>query len=90
MTREEMLKAGTTASELRSKVRYPDKYGGGYMVTLEVAHQLHCLVSYTTPTICSFLTHTSAELASPSHLVRLLRVRKSFVSFCRNSPSASW
>lgn len=43
MTREEMLKAGTTVSELRSKVRYPDKYGGGYMATLEAAHQLHCL-----------------------------------------------
>jgi hypothetical protein len=41
MTREEMLKAGTT--DLRSKVRYPDKIGGGYMASLESAHQLHCV-----------------------------------------------
>ncbi|KAG1728438.1 hypothetical protein EDB19DRAFT_1746780 [Suillus lakei] len=41
MTHEEMLKAGVT--DFRSKVRYPDKIGGGYMVSLEVGHQLHCL-----------------------------------------------
>ncbi|KAG2127970.1 hypothetical protein DEU56DRAFT_819681 [Suillus clintonianus] len=41
MTREEMLKAGET--DLRSKVRYPDSIGGGYMVSLEVGHQLHCV-----------------------------------------------
>lgn len=76
MTREEMLKAGTTVTELRSKVRYPDKIGGGYMATLEVAHQLHCLVSYTIPTIRSFLAHTCVEHASQSLLVRLLRVHK--------------
>ncbi|KAG2148192.1 uncharacterized protein EDB93DRAFT_1145053 [Suillus bovinus] len=43
MTREEMLKAGTTETELRSKVRYPDKIGGGYMASMEAAHQLHCV-----------------------------------------------
>ncbi|KAG2126596.1 hypothetical protein DEU56DRAFT_915983 [Suillus clintonianus] len=40
MTREEMLKAGET--DLRSKVRFPDKIGGGYMASMEYSHQLHC------------------------------------------------
>jgi hypothetical protein len=26
-------------------VKYPDGYGGGYMATLEVTHQLQCIVS---------------------------------------------
>ncbi|KAG1740969.1 hypothetical protein EDB19DRAFT_1707111, partial [Suillus lakei] len=30
-------------TDFRSKVRYPDKVGGGYMVSVEVGHQLHCL-----------------------------------------------
>ncbi|KAG1804294.1 hypothetical protein EV424DRAFT_1330740, partial [Suillus variegatus] len=43
MTREEMLKAGTTLTELRSKVRYPDEVGGGYMASMEAVHQMHCV-----------------------------------------------
>ncbi|KAG1787747.1 uncharacterized protein HD556DRAFT_936759 [Suillus plorans] len=43
MTREEMLKAGTTSTELRSKVRYPEEVGGGYMTSIEAVHQLHCV-----------------------------------------------
>lgn len=43
MTREEMLKAGTNLTELRSKVRYPDEVGGGYMASMEAVHQLHCV-----------------------------------------------
>jgi hypothetical protein len=27
-----------------SLVRFPDEYGGGFMVNVEVFHQLHCLV----------------------------------------------
>ncbi|KAJ8586434.1 hypothetical protein M405DRAFT_795536 [Rhizopogon salebrosus TDB-379] len=41
MTLEDMQKAGEPASP--SKVRYPDKVGGGFMVSLESAHVLHCL-----------------------------------------------
>ncbi|KAG2063187.1 hypothetical protein BDR04DRAFT_1111767 [Suillus decipiens] len=41
MSREEMLKAGTT--DLRSKVRYLDKVGGGYMVYTGTSHQMHCV-----------------------------------------------
>ncbi|KAG2148196.1 uncharacterized protein EDB93DRAFT_1226238 [Suillus bovinus] len=43
MTREEMLKAGTTETELRSKVRYPDEIGGGYMTSIDGLHQAHCV-----------------------------------------------
>jgi hypothetical protein len=64
MTREEMLKAGTTVTELRSKVRYMDKIGGGFVVSLESAHQMHCLAGHTTPTVRSFLAHTWVELTS--------------------------
>ena len=28
-----------------SAVKYPDSMGGGYMGSLEVFHQLHCIVS---------------------------------------------
>ena len=28
-----------------SAVRYPEEMGGGYMGSLEVFHQLHCVVS---------------------------------------------
>lgn len=89
MTREEMLKAGTT--DLRSKVRYPDKIGGDFMVSLESAHQMHCVVSYTTPTIRSFLAHTCVELASQSLLVGVLQFHRSFVpNHPKNTASASW
>lgn len=61
MTLEDMQKAGEPASP--SKVRYPDKVGGGFMVSLESAHVLHCLVSYTTPTrVWSLLSHTCQNL----------------------------
>ncbi|KAG2038071.1 hypothetical protein BDR03DRAFT_955683 [Suillus americanus] len=54
MTREEMLKAGTT--DLRSQVRYPDKISGGFAVSLETAHRMHCLASRTTFTVRSWFT----------------------------------
>ena len=31
-----------------SAVKYPDIMGGGYMGSLEVFHQLHCIVSHST------------------------------------------
>ncbi|KAG2068293.1 hypothetical protein BDR04DRAFT_1232907 [Suillus decipiens] len=43
MTREEMLKAGTTESDLRSKAGYPERIGGGYMATLASTHLVHCV-----------------------------------------------
>ncbi|KAG2128640.1 uncharacterized protein EDB93DRAFT_1267429 [Suillus bovinus] len=41
MTREQLLRTGEKPSP--AMVRYPEEYGGGYMATVEVIHQLHCL-----------------------------------------------
>ncbi|KAG0697867.1 hypothetical protein DFH29DRAFT_129551 [Suillus ampliporus] len=41
MTLEEILKAGEVDSP--SKVKYPENDGGGFMVSLEATHQMHCL-----------------------------------------------
>ncbi|KAG1883787.1 hypothetical protein F4604DRAFT_1920293 [Suillus subluteus] len=41
MTLEQLLRTGEQPSP--SMARYSDEYGGGYMATVEVIHQLHCL-----------------------------------------------
>ncbi|KAG2148153.1 uncharacterized protein EDB93DRAFT_1250211 [Suillus bovinus] len=41
MSLEEILKAGEVDSP--SKVKYPEEFGGGFMVSMEAPHQLHCL-----------------------------------------------
>ncbi|KAG2129547.1 uncharacterized protein EDB93DRAFT_1332252 [Suillus bovinus] len=41
MSLEEILKAGEIDSP--SKVKYPAEFGGGFMVSMEAPHQLHCL-----------------------------------------------
>ncbi|KAG2365816.1 hypothetical protein BDR07DRAFT_1607227 [Suillus spraguei] len=41
MTLEQLLRTGEKPSP--AMARYPDEYGGGYIATLEVFHQLHCL-----------------------------------------------
>ncbi|KAG2127969.1 hypothetical protein DEU56DRAFT_742179, partial [Suillus clintonianus] len=41
MTLEQLLRTGEKPSP--SMVRYPDEYGGGYMASVEVIHQLHCV-----------------------------------------------
>jgi hypothetical protein len=46
MTLEQLLRTGEKPSP--AMARYPDEYGGGYMATVEVIHQLHCLVSCKT------------------------------------------
>jgi hypothetical protein len=43
MTLEQLLRTGEKPSPVMT--RYPDEYGGGYMATVEVIHQLHCIVS---------------------------------------------
>ena len=43
LTQEELLKAGK--QDTSSKVKFSEADGGGYMAFLEVAHELHCLVS---------------------------------------------
>lgn len=40
----------------QKSTRLPEEYGGGYLVTIEVNHQLHCLVStYTRGKLNRFL-----------------------------------
>ncbi|KAG2063638.1 hypothetical protein BDR04DRAFT_1111304, partial [Suillus decipiens] len=41
MSLEEIIKAGEVDSP--SKVKFPAKFGGGFMVAMEAPHQLHCL-----------------------------------------------
>ncbi|KAG1842863.1 hypothetical protein DFJ58DRAFT_805453 [Suillus subalutaceus] len=41
MTLEQLLRTGEKPSP--AMTRYPDEYGGGYMSTVEVIHQLHCI-----------------------------------------------
>lgn len=41
MSLEEILKAGEV--DTPSKVKYPPEFGGGFMVSMEAPHQLHCL-----------------------------------------------
>ncbi|KAG1741002.1 hypothetical protein EDB19DRAFT_1707297 [Suillus lakei] len=41
MTLEQLLRTGEKPSP--SMVRYPDEHGGGYMATIEIIHQLHCV-----------------------------------------------
>ncbi|KAG1733892.1 uncharacterized protein EDB91DRAFT_1147818 [Suillus paluster] len=41
MTLEQLLRTGEKPSP--SMARYPDEFGGGYMATVEVIHQLHCV-----------------------------------------------
>ncbi|KAJ3509500.1 hypothetical protein NLJ89_g5194 [Agrocybe chaxingu] len=41
LTKEQLVKMGVKITP--SKVRFPDEDGGGYMATIEITHQLHCL-----------------------------------------------
>ncbi|KAH7919152.1 hypothetical protein BV22DRAFT_1041177 [Leucogyrophana mollusca] len=41
MTLEQLLRTGEEPLPFMAK--YPDEYGGGYIATVEVIHQLHCL-----------------------------------------------
>ena len=51
ISEEDLLKSGSSTDA----VRIPDDYGGGFMVSVEVHHQLHCLVSYFDWHFCTFL-----------------------------------
>ncbi|KAG1768891.1 hypothetical protein EV702DRAFT_979147, partial [Suillus placidus] len=79
MSLEEMLKAGTT--DLRSKVRYPDKIGGDYMVFLESAHQMHCVnllrkatwLEYYKPMDISFQATPEIVRQHLDHCIEMIR-----------------
>ncbi|KAG2757657.1 hypothetical protein P692DRAFT_20824490 [Suillus brevipes Sb2] len=64
MTLEQLLRTGEKPSP--ALVRYPDEYGGGYMATIEVIHQLHCLdmlrkASHGDKYYNDWITHDSPE-----------------------------
>lgn len=40
---EELIKSGSDTDS----VRVPEMLGGGYMASLEITHQLHCLVCFS-------------------------------------------
>ena len=42
ISEEDLLKAGKTTDAIRP----PDKWGGGYMASLEFTHQIHCVVCF--------------------------------------------
>ncbi|KAG1728437.1 hypothetical protein EDB19DRAFT_1913783 [Suillus lakei] len=69
MTLEQLLRTGEKPSP--AMVRYPDEYGGGYMATVEITHQLHCVVSCQTGRLvdlCSIFCRTCfAEPAGDDH-----------------------
>ncbi|KAG0697876.1 hypothetical protein DFH29DRAFT_944379, partial [Suillus ampliporus] len=79
MTLEEMHKAGET--DLRSKVKYPDKIGGGFMVSMESLHQLHCLnllrkaswLEYYGPTDPSFQDTPEVVRLHLDHCIEMIR-----------------
>ncbi|KAG1768902.1 hypothetical protein EV702DRAFT_979146, partial [Suillus placidus] len=69
MTREEMLKAGAT--DLHSKVRYPDKIGGGFMVSLDSAHQMHCVNLLRKASWLEYYESTDRSFQATPEMVRL-------------------
>jgi hypothetical protein len=53
MTLEQLLRTGEKPTP--SMAGYPEEYGGGYMASVEVIHQLHCVVSFNPGKLVEFL-----------------------------------
>ncbi|KAG2038067.1 hypothetical protein BDR03DRAFT_326585 [Suillus americanus] len=78
MTLEQLLRTGEKPSP--AMVRYPDEYGGGYMATVEVIHQLHCLDMLRRVTWSDHYYHDGSMYESPEefrthvdHCIEMLR-----------------
>ncbi|KAG2127965.1 hypothetical protein DEU56DRAFT_915576 [Suillus clintonianus] len=79
MTLEEMTKAGEV--DLLSKVKYPKSTGGGFMVSMESPHQLHCLnllrksswLEYYGPTDPSFQDAPEVVRMHLDHCIEMIR-----------------
>ena len=50
ISEDDLLKSGSSTDA----VRIPDDHGGGFMASVEVNHQLHCLVSCYNWHLCTF------------------------------------
>ncbi|KAL8667705.1 MAG: hypothetical protein Q9202_000560 [Teloschistes flavicans] len=70
VSEEEILRIGKTTEA----IRIPEEFGGGFLASVEVQHQLHCVVSFPN-TVSFFLFFSSllpalpppASLSSPPH-----------------------
>jgi hypothetical protein len=63
VSRAEIFRSGNTAA-LETVVELDEENGGGYMGTLEIFHQLHCLVSSGQPKSFVGLMKVSADTVS--------------------------
>jgi hypothetical protein len=87
--REWMLK--TCITDLRSKVRYPDKIGGGFVVSLGFAHQIHYLASHTCNTAFVLGSHMCRTCFAQPFGCWSIVIPQIFHSKApRSSPYASW
>lgn len=77
LTREQLLMIGK--EDTPSKVKFREEDGGGYMASVEVTHQLHCLVNaeiililsaswISSPRICFENTPTTSTMRSSTCL----------------------
>ena len=66
-TEEEVLKSGGSSDD----VRLPEELGGGYMTSVEVVHQLHCLNLIRKMTHYDYYKDKAIEFRDPPHTVRL-------------------
>ena len=67
VSKEDALAAGGTLSD----ARLPEEMGGGYMASVEVVHQLHCLNFLRKATFEDYYMSRSKEFADLPHTVRL-------------------
>ncbi|KAG2038070.1 hypothetical protein BDR03DRAFT_955681 [Suillus americanus] len=80
MTLEQLLKTGEKPSP--AMARYPDEYGGGYMATVEVNHQLRCLDTLRRVTWGDQYYHLASMYESPealrTHLDHCIEILRQF------------
>jgi hypothetical protein len=67
ITPEEVIKTGGSLDA----VRLPSEYGGGYMATAEITHQMHCLnfIRKGLYTNYDYYKNRSVEFTDPPHTV---------------------
>lgn len=78
--------------DLPAKVKYPQSSGGGFMASLEVNHQMRCLVNYAYATrrAQSCFVDNCVELPSQILLTRPLQVGPLVAAGLLGSSNASW
>ncbi|KAG2032725.1 hypothetical protein BDR03DRAFT_873419 [Suillus americanus] len=69
MSLEEILKAGEVDSP--SKVKYPAKFGGGFMASMEAPQQLHCLNLLRKASWPEYYGHADISFQDEPEVVRM-------------------